>query len=126
LSAGWTLFEGPPGNQDKDQVLRVDWDQLPRRGSKRAGQPHWHFDHELFIATEPDRAEVGPGLVEVNTAGASVTTKLGSIGSIHLAMGAWNTNAGHPECWQRSCNDDCRDLRDWCVKTLKYLKDQVM
>lgn len=55
LNAGWTLFEGLPGNQEKTQVLRADWDQLEHRGSKRAGQPHWHFDHELFIRAEPDK-----------------------------------------------------------------------
>lgn len=125
LNAGWTLFEGLPGNEDKDQVLRVDWDQLPHRGSNRAGQPHWHFDHHLFISVEPDKVQVAPGLVEVNTTGVSAATGAGSVGSIHLAMGTWNRDIPHPKCWQRTYEDDCRQLRDWCVKTLKYLKEQV-
>lgn len=125
LSAGWTLFEGLPGKRDKDQVLRVDWDQLPRRGSKRAGQPHWHFDHELFISAEPDKVEVAPGLVEVTTDTGSAMAKPVSVGFVHLAMGAWNKDADHPECWQRTYEDNCQQLRDWCVKTLKYLKEQV-
>ena len=93
LNAGWTMFEGLSGNQDKTQVLRVDWDQLPRRGSKRAGHPHWHFDHELFIPPEPDT----PGLVEVSPVDSFETDKWTSVGFIHLAMGAWNKDMNHPE-----------------------------
>jgi len=125
LNAGWTLFEGLPGNQDKAQVLRVDWDQLPHKGSKRAGHPHWHFDHELFISAEPDKVEVAPGLVEVYTDDPFSMERWASVGFIHLAMGAWNKNTDHPECWQRTYEDDCQQLRDWCVKTLRYLKEQV-
>lgn len=125
LNAGWTLFEGLPGNQDKTQVLRVDWDQLPRKGSKHAGHPHWHFDHELFIPSEPDKIKIAPGLVEVTTDTAFGMAKQASLGFIHLAMGAWNKDMDHPECWQRTYENDCQQLRDWCVKTLKYLKEQV-
>jgi len=125
LNAGWTMFEGLPGDQQKTQVLRVDWDQLPHKGSKRAGHPHWHFDHELFISTEPDKVEVAPGLVEVSTGDAFAMARWSSVGFIHLAMGAWNKNTDHPECWQRTYEDDCQQLRDWCVKTLRYLKEQV-
>jgi len=125
LNAGWTLFEGLPGNQNKAQVLRVDWDQLPRRGSERAGHPHWHFDHELFIRAEPDKVEVAPGLVQVHTEDPFVMQRGTSVGFIHLAMGAWNEDMEHPECWQRTYEDDCRQLRDWCIKTLRYLKEQV-
>jgi hypothetical protein len=125
LNAGWTLLEGLPGNQDKAQVLRVDWDQLPHKRSKRAGHPHWHFDHELFISAEPDKVEVAPGLVEVYTDDPFAMERWASVGFIHLAMGAWNKNTDHPECWQRTYEDDCQQLRDWCVKTLRYLKEQV-
>ncbi len=125
LNAGWTLFEGLPGNQDKNQVLRVDWDQLPHKGSPRAGHPHWHFDDKLFIFAQPDKTEVASGLVEVNTPAASAMAKPLSVGFIHLAMGAWNEGEDHPKCWQRTYEDDCRQLRDWCVKTLMYLKEQV-
>jgi hypothetical protein len=125
VSAGWTLFEGLAGNQDKRQVLRADWEQLPQRRSRRAGHPHWHFDHELFIADEPEKAETAPGLVQVVRDSISPTTIPISVGSIHLAMGAWNKDAGHPQCWQRDYEDDCQQLHDWCVKTLRYLKEQV-
>lgn len=125
LNAGWTVFEGLRGNQDKEQVLRADWDQLPHKGSRRAGQPHWHFDHELFISDEPDKVEIAPGLVEIKTDTGSGMAKPVSVGFIHLAMGAWNNDADHPECWQRTYEDDCQQLRDWCVKTLKYLKEQI-
>lgn len=125
LNAGWTMFEGLPGSQEKTQILRVDWDQLPHKGSERAGHPHWHFDHELFISAEPDKVEIAPGLVEVLTDEAFTTQRWTSVGFIHLAMGAWNKNADHPECWQRTYEDDCQQLRDWCVKTLRYLKEQV-
>ena len=125
LNAGWTLFEGLAGTQDKTQVLRADWDQLEHRGSKRAGQPHWHFDHELFIRAEPDKVEVAPGLVEVSTEDAFAMAGRASVGYVHLAMGAWNKDLDHPECWQRTYEDDCQQLRDWCVKTLRYVKEQV-
>lgn len=125
LNAGWTLFEGLPGNQDKAQVLRVDWDQLDHRRSKRAGHPHWHFDHELFIRAEPGKVEVAPDLVEISTDDAFAMTRGASVGFVHLAMGAWNKDKDHPECWQRSYEDNCQQLRDWCVKTLRYLKEQV-
>jgi len=125
LSAGWTLFAGLPGNQAKAQVLRVDWDQLPHRRSKHAGHPHWHFDHELFISPEPDKVEVAPGLVEVTTDTGFAMARQALMGFIHLAMGAWNKDKDHPECWQRTYEEDCQQLRDWCVKTLRYLKEQV-
>jgi hypothetical protein len=125
LNAGWTMFKGLSGNPDKDQVLRVDWDQLPHKGSPNAGHPHWHFDHELFLTSEPDKVEVAPGLVEVTTDTAFGMPRQASLGFIHLAMGAWNKDKEHPECWQRTYEDDCQQLRDWCVKTLRYLKEQV-
>ena len=121
LNAGWTLFEGLSGNPDKAQVLRVDWDQLPHKGSQNAGHPHWHFDHELFIPAEPDT----PGLVEVSKDDAFAMARGASVGFVHLAMGAWNKDMDHPKCWQRTYEDDCQQLRDWCVKTLRYLKEQV-
>jgi hypothetical protein len=125
LNAGWTLFEGMPGDREKAQVLRLDWDQLPHRRSQRAGHPHWHFDHELFIVAEPDKVQVAPGLVEVHTDEPFPMARQASVGFIHLAMGAWNKDMDHPECWQRTYENDCRQLRDWCVKTLRYLKEQV-
>lgn len=124
-NAGWTLFEGLRGDRDKAQVLRVDWDQLPRKRSKHAGHPHWHFDHKLFITAEPDKIEIAPGLVKVTTDTAFGMARQASLGFIHLAMGAWNKDMDHPECWQRTYENDCQQLRDWCVKTLKYLKEQV-
>lgn len=124
VNAGWTLFEGPRGNLYKVQVLRVDWDQLPH-ARPYAGHPHWHFDHELFISGEPDKVAVPPGLVEVTTESAFTMAKQASVGFIHLAMGAWNERMDHPECWQRTYKHDCQQLRDWCIKTLRYLKDQV-
>ena len=125
LNAGWTLFEGLRGNQDKAQVLRVDWDQLHDRRNKCAGHPHWHFDHDLFIRAEPDKVEVAPGLVEVPIDDAFAMARGASVGFVHLAMGAWNKGTDHPECWQRTYENDCQQLRDWCVKTLRYLKEQV-
>ena len=121
LNAGWTLFEGLLGNLDKTQVLRVDWDQLPHKGSKNAGHPHWHFDHELFIPVEPDT----PGLVEVSTDDLFAMARGASVGCVHLAMGAWNKDMDHPKCWQRNYENDCQQLRDWCIKTLRYLKEQI-
>ena len=87
LNAGWTMFEGLPGNQEKTQVLRVDWDQLPHKGSERAGHPHWHFDHGLFISSEPDKVEIAPGLVAVATDDPLAMERWTSVGFIHLAMG---------------------------------------
>lgn len=125
LNAGWTLFEGLAGNPDKAQVLRADWDQLEHRRSKRAGHPHWHFDHELFIRSEPDKVKVGRGLVKVATDDAFAMGGGTSVGFVHLAMGAWKGDMDHPECWQRTYEDDCQQLCDWCIKTLRYLKEQV-
>lgn len=124
LNSGWTLFEGQPSDPRKFQVLRVDWDQLPHKGSPQAGHPHWHFDDDLFISAEPDKVEVAPGLVRTATDTAPAMPRKASVGFIHLAMGAWNKDMDHPGCWQRNC-DDCQQLRDWCVKTLRYLKEQV-
>lgn len=125
LNAGWTLFEGLPGNQDKNQVLRAEWDQLPLKGNIRAGHPHWHFDHELFIFTEPDKVEIAPGLVEISAEETFAMQESTSVGFIHLAMGTWNKGMDHPQCWQRDYEDDCQQLRDWCIKTLIYLKEQI-
>jgi hypothetical protein len=125
LNAGWTVFEGLPGTIDKTQVLRVEWDQLPHKGSRQAGQPHWHFDHEVFLSWGREKTEVAPGLVEVNGEQDASVSKITSIGSIHLAMGAWNKERDHPECWQRTYENDCEELRDWSAKTLMYMKEQV-
>lgn len=125
LSAGWTLFEGLCGSENKTQVVRVDWDQLPYRGQARAGHPHWHFDHELFLTPECAEEEVRPGLVQVMPTPIGSVGKRTSIGFIHLAMGAWKEGMGHPECWQRDYGGDCAQLRDWCIKTLVYLKEQI-
>ena len=124
-SAGWTLFEGLPGNQDKTQILRADWDQIPQMGSRNAGHPHWHFDHDLFVSTELEKIESKRGLVEITADSSGGIDRQTSLGFVHLAMGAWNGDLDHPECWQRTYEDDCRNLRDWCVKTLIYLKEQV-
>jgi hypothetical protein len=126
LDAGWTLFEGLVGDQYKTQVLRADWDQLlNEKGSKHAGQPHWHFDDEIFCSAGQANVEVGPGLIEVQGGSAPSNLRAPSVGFIHLAMGTWKSGADHPECWQRDYMDDCQLLRDWCVKTLRYLRDQV-
>ena len=125
LSAGWTVFEGLPGSKEKVQVLRVDWDQLPHRGGKEAGHPHWHFDHEVFISAELAGVAVAPDLVEIPSDAESRMRRRTSVGSIHLAMGAWNGGMDHPQCWQRTYGCDCEQLRDWCVKTLRYLKEQI-
>ncbi len=125
LNSGWTLFEGPAGDPRKFQVLRADWDQLPHKGSPQAGHPHWHFDDDLFISAEPAMVEVAPGLVRTGTDAAPKMPRKTSMGFIHLAMGAWNEGMDHPGCWQRTYGDDCRRLHDWCVKTLRYLKEQV-
>ncbi len=125
LNSGWTLFEGQPGDPRKYQVLRADWDQLPHMGSLQAGHPHWHFDDELFISAGLATVEVAPGLFQTTTGTAPEMPKRTSMGFIHLAMGAWNRGMDHPGCWQRTYEDDCQQLRDWCKKTLKYLKEQV-
>lgn len=125
LNSGWTLFEGLPGDPRKVQVLRVDWDQLPHKGSLRAGHPHWHFDDYLFLSGEPATVEIAPGLVRTGTDTAPEIPRKESMGFIHLAMGTWNEGEDHPKCWQRNYQEDCKQLRDWCIKTLKYLKEQV-
>jgi hypothetical protein len=125
LNSGWTLFEGQPGDPRMFQVLRADWDQLPHKGSLQAGHPHWHFDDDLFISAERATVEVGPGLVRTATDTAPEMPRKVSMGFIHLAMGAWNKGMDHPRCWQRTYGDDCQQLRDWCRKTLRYLKEQV-
>ena len=125
LNSGWTLFEGLPSDPRKFQVLRVDWDQLPHKGSLQAGHPHWHFDDDLFISAEPATVEVAAGLVRTATGTAPEMPRKASMGFIHLAMGAWNKDMDHPGCWQRTYEDDCQQLRDWCRKTLIYLKEQV-
>lgn len=131
LGAGWTLFKGFWGVPQKTQVLRAEWDQLPDKGSKNAGQPHWHVDQPLYGRKAGER-EIRPGLVEApvetlargwgqDEAGAESE----AFGYVHLAMGAWDGSKEHPICWQRSYEQDCGKLEDWCVKTLKYLRDQM-
>ena len=125
LSAGWTVFVGPEGSRDKVQVLRAEWDQLPHKGSKEAGHPHWHFDHEVFLSVTGEMSEVAPALVEVTRDRAGVQAAATTISYIHLAMGAWNGREANPECWQRTYEGECGQLRDWCIKTLRYLKGQL-
>lgn len=125
LNSGWTLFSGLQGNQEKNQILRVEWDQLPYQGNERAGHPHWHFDHELSIPIQLERIKVvSDDLTEIIETPYE-EDPLVSVGFIHLAMGAWNASEEHPKCWQRNYGNDCRQLQDWCIKTLKYLKEQV-
>lgn len=129
LGAGWTLFKGFWGVSQKTQVLRAEWDQLPDRGSKDAGQPHWHVDQPLYGPKAGER-EIRPGLVEapVETLArgwGQDESESESLNRFHLAMGTWDGSKGHPGCWQRSYEQDCRKLEDWCVKTLKYLRDEI-
>lgn len=131
LGAGWTLFKGFWGVPQKTQVLRAEWDQLPDKGSKDAGQPHWHVDQPLYGRKAGER-EIRPGLVEAPVEMLArgwgqdeAEAASESLKRFHLAMGTWDDSKDHPGCWQRSYEQDCRKLEDWCVKTLKYLKDQV-
>jgi len=125
LNSRWTLFEGQPGDPRKYQVLRAEWDQLPHKGSRQAGHPHWHFDDDLFMSGGPASVEVAPGLFQTTGGLTPEVPRKTSAGFIHLAMGTWNRDMDHPACWQRTYEDDCQQLRDWCNKTLRYLRAQV-
>lgn len=125
LTAGWTLFKGEAGIIEKDQILRVDWDQLKHRRSPQAGHPHWHFDHEIFSQVNELREE--DEFIDLENAMATLDSEPGSnsMGFIHLAMGAWDSKKNNPECWQRTYEDQCKNLKDWCIKTLEYLQGQI-
>lgn len=124
LDAGWTLFEGVPENENITPILRVDWDQFPRKGSEHAGHPHWHVERDISMSNEQAKIKQGSDLIEVSMNGAYTNRPI-SLGFIHLAMGAWNAKQEHPKCWQRNYEDDCKQLSDWCIKTLKYLNEQI-
>ncbi len=130
LTASWTLFRGYLAEEEKRQILRADWDQLPDCGSGDAGQPHWHFDQPVFAYAVETGAQSGAllefdaghgGIHAVSAVSKSVS---GRIGSVHLAMGAWDRTKDCPGCWQRSYSDDCGELLDWCMMTLQYLQGQ--
>jgi len=122
-TAGWSVFVGPP-NQQKQQLIRAEWDQLPIAGSPHTGQPHWHVDRFPRLDTAAyDSAAVAvpnePSLVLANAADGT-----SELAGLHLAMGTWNEGLDHPQCWQRSVRIP-DDAVAWAVRTLKYLQSEL-
>jgi len=121
-TAAWSVFAGPP-NQQKQQIIRAEWDQIPITGRALSGQPHWHVDRFPPIQTAVYEPAPVVAPVETNLLLACGANGASELGYLHLAMGAWNGQQGHPECWQRWAKKP-EDVVTWGVRTLQYLQSE--
>lgn len=114
VTAGWTFFWGTPHYDNKEQLLRAEWDNLLLRGGK-AAQPHWHFDRHLVPMVYLGSDELGEKqpsgetleelrvpeddmpLVQLSRGPALQDLHLSGL---HLGMGGWTNSETHPDCWQ--------------------------
>jgi len=143
IGAGWTFFWGIDGRLGwEQQVLRAEWDQVPetkgqthRRGGL-AAQPHWHVDTDMMVRysrpvsrgapiagpteleelTPPSR----PALQEKDSTGIQPL----DVSGMHLGMGGWKNEDGHPGCWQMKVPENWAGLVDWAERTLQSARDQ--
>ena len=136
LTAGWTVFWGLPGEENKIQVLRADWDQIKYTGefAESIGQPHWHVDQPVvadgggiryWSGPSPNiPGELPPRVIhdEAVAPTDASAVRAPEIRGLHLAMATWE-RAEHPLCWQRAYEGQCEDLFDWASKTLLYVRD---
>jgi hypothetical protein len=122
-TAGWSVFAGPP-DQQKQQILRAEWDQLPDTGSPRSGQPHWHLDRFPRIEAAADDTAGAAAPAEAALALVDRVDGASELAGLHLAMGTWNGKRKHPECWQRQAGKT-DDLLIWGVRTLEYLQSEL-
>jgi len=137
LTAGWTVFWGLPGEENKIQVLRADWDQVKHTGefAESIGQPHWHVDQPVVADGDGIRFSSGPSPNisgelppqaihdEAVAPAVASAVRAPAISGLHLAMATWE-RAEHPLCWQRGYRGQCEDLLDWAIKTLLYVRGQ--
>ena len=121
-TAAWSVFAGPP-NQQKQQIIRAEWDQLPSTGRTLSGQPHWHVDRFPPIQTAVYEPAPVVAPVETNLLLVCGANGASELGRLHLAMGAWNGQQKHPECWQR-CAKKPEDVVTWGARTLQYLQSE--
>jgi hypothetical protein len=129
LTASWTVYRGIR-TQDKAQLVRADWDQLSNMPPNcAAGQPHWHLDQPVIVSNDKSNDAPSSALREMQPlrVGAPAMVSLDAEGitvnHIHLAMGAWNPDSPHPQCWQRGARN-WTEVRDWAIRTLEYLQGQ--
>lgn len=122
-TAAWTVFAGPQG-QEKQQVIRAEWDQLPRAGRRSSGQPHWHVDRFPQIQLAPFASTAASTTSVTGLMFADTSSSTPALSDLHLAMGAWHATESHPACWQRSAGRP-DDLVQWGLRTLEYLKSEL-
>ena len=139
VTGAWTVFYGPPYSEEKTQVLRAEWDAITHLQGvlREAAQPHWHFDTSLggqavrssgaqvpdAVALEelPPDSEYSAG-DEPNSWQEDIALRLGAV---HLGMGAWDNADTLPACWQRQWSGKAKELSDWVIRTLRYLRSQL-
>jgi len=145
VGASMSFFWGVGGYQQKQLVLRAEWDKVVKRGGN-AAQPHWHIDTTLMVefgakrergalerselpAEEPERTppeleELAPepGEPALEEIGGRVLQDV-DVSKLHLAMGGWRNSPSYPDRWQ--CKVDGEDaLVEWADCTLEYTIDQ--
>ena len=145
VGASWTFYWGSVTREEKDQLLRAEWDQPPPEDKKAKGsealwdraQPHWHFDRgqlpKICVCPTPTSPplphpssleDLGaqPALVEVGSPVRPLEREAYqeiSLSGLHLGMGGWDCPGSHPQCWQRKVEEPL-DLLKWAKHTLQY------
>ena len=138
IGAGWTFFWGMEHRLGRDQqVIRAEWDQAEHRG-RLVAQPHWHVDTDIMVGYSTRHPSVPSvpregavlqelpaglerqALEEISPNGVQEL----DLSAIHLGMGGWLNDVGHPTCWQRHVRGACVELLDWSERTLLLAIDQ--
>lgn len=116
--------------QQKTQVVRAEWDNPTKRGTK-AAQPHWHIDSNLFdvqswgalLPPMPTGLEelppYIPGVEEVQPG-------FWSMQKLHFGMSGWLHAEAAPQCWQTPLGKNNLDeIVVWAGRVLEYCRSEL-
>lgn len=120
LTAAWTVFWGIPGDHQKAQVLRAEWDQK----HDVPANPHWHIDPTLQVSPVTGGPPVSFEALRPfpPSAGAAVAGRGLPIDRAHLGMGGWEHQSLSP--WRHPPLDNTEQLCRWAMRTLEHLTSQ--
>lgn len=131
LAVSLTLWVGPQLSQQKDQLLRAEWDHHSTAAIS-SGQPHWQIDHPVGINYGVETSSTILGGLE-----SSAVTRLEEvsdrpivwqdISAYHLGMrGDWISTDASKRGWKSRWQNDGKELHQWLKLCLGYLVDQAV
>jgi hypothetical protein len=142
--AGWHVYCGHNA-EERQLLLRAEWDAPSPPDLQNAGQPHWHVHRvlELPWSGRNDRIEMpleslealesldelsgltDPAVSPEFGAGAAGALSHSDLHRFHLGMAGWHYPGEYPACWQCPTGDVCETLRRWSIAALLYIRGQL-